>query len=617
MPRLTLTGFQDYDCFYASVFEAENPALRSLPLAVQQKHIIVTCNYEARRRGLRKLQLISEARQSCPDVVIVLGENLDRFRDASKDLYSYLEAFTWNRKVERLGFDEVFMDVTDIVEYNHALLNFHDPANSFFQLSRDDPTAGFSFDASRVAGHQYPDVKSRSHDLLSLNSTSDLGLLTRLILGSHLAQHLRHLLEEEKGYTSTVGISTTKLLAKLVGNLHKPKGQTTLMPPYECDSKNAEHSKLSTSLLTSNVTAFIDSHEIGKIPGIGFKMAHKIRNHIESRQTAFDGSLAYTGNFESINVHEVRTHPGMGPQSLEKLLGGPGAERGIGGKVWDLINGVDDTEVREAKKIPTQLSIEDSYTRLDTISQVQIELRLLATTLLRRMRVDLLEDDEEDSSGVTKRWLAHPKTLRLSTRPRPPPNPDGTRARSHNRISRSAPMPNFFFSLREAPEILVEKLVQEILLPMFHRLHPEKHWNLSLVNIAVTNMVEAASEDGSGGGRDISRMFKRQKDVLKEWKVEDKDVPPDVLSVGVGDTSIPTENSDVARAGLAEAVSVGGSEDMIWTTQHSMASSDRWDDEDGGFDEDNEQGSESCGICGAVMPAFAMAAHERYHDLGD
>lgn len=40
----------DYDAFYASVFEVENPALKSVPLAVQQKHIIVTCNYEARRR---------------------------------------------------------------------------------------------------------------------------------------------------------------------------------------------------------------------------------------------------------------------------------------------------------------------------------------------------------------------------------------------------------------------------------------------------------------------------------------------------------------------------------------------------------------------------------------
>lgn len=98
---------QDYDCFYASVFEADNPALKSLPLAVQQKQIIVTCNYEARRRGLHKLQLIRDARKKCPDVIIVLGEDLTRFRNASKELYRFLQAFCWSRKVERLGFDEV------------------------------------------------------------------------------------------------------------------------------------------------------------------------------------------------------------------------------------------------------------------------------------------------------------------------------------------------------------------------------------------------------------------------------------------------------------------------------------------------------------------------------
>ncbi|OBT53746.1 hypothetical protein VE04_05306, partial [Pseudogymnoascus sp. 24MN13] len=56
----------DYDCFYASVFEVENPALKSVPLGVQQKQIIVTCNYEARRRGLHKLQLVSEAKKKMP-----------------------------------------------------------------------------------------------------------------------------------------------------------------------------------------------------------------------------------------------------------------------------------------------------------------------------------------------------------------------------------------------------------------------------------------------------------------------------------------------------------------------------------------------------------------------
>jgi DNA polymerase iota len=58
-------------------------------------------------QGLRKLILVSEAKKICPDVVIVLGEDLTKFRNASKDLYNFLRAFSWNSKVERLGFDEV------------------------------------------------------------------------------------------------------------------------------------------------------------------------------------------------------------------------------------------------------------------------------------------------------------------------------------------------------------------------------------------------------------------------------------------------------------------------------------------------------------------------------
>jgi DNA polymerase iota len=89
------------------VFEASNPNLKDLPFAVQQKQIIVTCNYEARRRGLHKLQLITDAKRICPDVIIELGEDLTRFRDASKDLYNFLKDYSWNDKVARLGFDEV------------------------------------------------------------------------------------------------------------------------------------------------------------------------------------------------------------------------------------------------------------------------------------------------------------------------------------------------------------------------------------------------------------------------------------------------------------------------------------------------------------------------------
>lgn len=88
--------------------EADNPTLKNRPLAIQQKQIVVTCNYAAREKGLTKLQRISEAREQCPDVVVVLGEDLTRFRDVSRELYLCLRGMVWGDRVEKLGLDEVF-----------------------------------------------------------------------------------------------------------------------------------------------------------------------------------------------------------------------------------------------------------------------------------------------------------------------------------------------------------------------------------------------------------------------------------------------------------------------------------------------------------------------------
>lgn len=578
---------------------------------------MVTCNYEARRRGCHKLELISEAKKKVPDLIIVLGEELGRFRDASKLLYKYLAGFAWSGKAEKLGFDEVFLDMTDIVEYNQRLLNPNDLVHSFFCLDRDDPTAGFSFDATSIAGHVYP-----AEDIpppVPVPEALPDALTTRLILGSHLAQHLRLGLEHEMGYTSTVGISTNKLLSKLVGNVNKPKAQTTLCPPYVVpEDYGDDHSE------ESNVTKFIDGHEIGKIPGIGFKTAQRIRNHVLSRPHEFGVGQGWGETTDIVGVRQVRCFPSMGAELLEKVLGGPGAERGIGGKVWGLLNGVDDTEVQRAKKIPTQISIEDSYSSVDNMSQVLRELRMLATSLINRMHADLLEDDE-DESGSGKRWIAHPKTVRLSTRPRPPLNDDGSRTRSFNRISRSGPLPNHVFNLNSSIDATAEKLVQECLVPMFKRLHsPQGAWSLSLINIGVTNMVETASDDAGAGGRDIGKMFRRQEDVLKEWKVEDKPVPPDSLrtiedkpappdptpggvSVGVSNPEPPGTHAAEPSAGHEVAdYYMEGSEDTLQGTQETVDEHE-WEDEG--------ESHETCGVCGAVMPGFAMSAHERFHSL--
>lgn len=502
------------------------------------------------------------------------------------------------------------MDVTDIVDYNMETLNRNDLAHSFLQMSRDDPTNGFVFDASAVEGHVYAEAGDAGPE--------DDELTLRLRLGSHIAFHLRQQLESEKGYTCTVGIATSKLISKLVGNLNKPKGQTTLLPPLSGDEGRG-----------SNIIRFMDGHEIGKVPGIGFKLAQKLRASVLQRQPEFDAGLVYGGTLEKVTVADVRNRPGIDPESLEKLLSGPGSPHGIGYKVWCLLHGVDESDVGYARAVPRQISIEDSYIRLDTMSEVLKELTGLARSLLTRMRVDLLgfDDDADEepaetpleldnqndgirlrspAAQVKQKWLAHPRTLRLSTRPRQPLQADGTRVRSFKRISHSAPLPPFVFQLQESVDALAERLVRESLVPMFRRLHPEKAgWNLSLVNLAVTNMAETAGDSRTASGRDIGTMFRRQEDVLKDFRVVEEWTPlpkPEKESKESMTRPIPVLEDNGKSEETPDSVTVGYDDDSGGAVE--------WDDADA-----DDEVLEGCPMCGMRMPEFAMVAHRRFHSF--
>jgi DNA polymerase iota len=485
------------------------------------------------------------------------------------------------------------MDITDIIDYNMETLNHQDLGHSFMQISKTDPTEGFQYDANTVAGHTYPEAYELHKDF----GTVEGEIALRLRLGGHFAFYLRHELERQKGYTSTVGIATSKLISKLVGNLHKPKGQTTMMPPLTRIGDRE-----------SNVMAFIDDHEIGKIPGLGFKLALQLREAFLKRESNFDNGLVYGVTIDKVTVRDVRTQPDVNPESLEKLLGGPGSPHGIGLKVWQLLHGVDDTEVEYVRTVPRQISIEDSYIRLDTFPEVLKELKILANSLIARMRMDLLIDADslhdtpldpmyESEQGVApkepqpqRRWLAHPKTVRLSTRPRQPLQPDGTRVRSFKRISHSTSLPMFVFNTHESVEVLADKLIKDVLITMFRKLHPGNGgWNLSLVNLAVTNMVETAGDGRTSVGRDIGNMFRRQEDILKDFRVVEEEEAPAALPLAGG------QSGHDKAADATNIISDGEDEDA-------------WDEADGENDAD-----ETCASCGMRMPSFAMLAHLRFH----
>lgn len=48
---------------------------------IQQKYIVVTCNYVARERGVSKLMSVADAKKKCPELVLVKGEDLTHYRE--------------------------------------------------------------------------------------------------------------------------------------------------------------------------------------------------------------------------------------------------------------------------------------------------------------------------------------------------------------------------------------------------------------------------------------------------------------------------------------------------------------------------------------------------------
>jgi DNA polymerase IV len=104
----------DCDCFYAAVEMRDDPALRGLPLAVggraEQRGVVATCNYEARRFGIHSAMATGQALQRCPGL-IVLPPNMEKYRIASRQILAIYRDYT--DLVEPLSLDEAYLDVTD------------------------------------------------------------------------------------------------------------------------------------------------------------------------------------------------------------------------------------------------------------------------------------------------------------------------------------------------------------------------------------------------------------------------------------------------------------------------------------------------------------------------
>ncbi|HRA35206.1 MAG TPA: DNA polymerase IV, partial [Acidimicrobiales bacterium] len=98
----------DLDAFYASVEQRDRPELRGKPVIVGGG-VVLAASYEAKAFGVHAPMGGREARQRCPQAVVVTPR-FDAYLAASRAVFDVFEATS--PLVEALSIDEAFLDVT-------------------------------------------------------------------------------------------------------------------------------------------------------------------------------------------------------------------------------------------------------------------------------------------------------------------------------------------------------------------------------------------------------------------------------------------------------------------------------------------------------------------------
>ncbi len=137
----------DANNFFASVSAKLHPQYRGKPIAVcgdpEKRHgIVLAKSQEAKKYGVATGDVIWEAKQKCPDLLIVPAE-YDKYIEYSNMLFEIYSRFT--DRVECFGMDECWLDVT----HSKIFGTGEEIANKLRQIIKDELgitiSAGVSF----------------------------------------------------------------------------------------------------------------------------------------------------------------------------------------------------------------------------------------------------------------------------------------------------------------------------------------------------------------------------------------------------------------------------------------------------------------------------------------
>jgi DNA polymerase IV (DinB-like DNA polymerase) len=107
----------DLDAFFASVEVRDNPNYQNSPVIIgadpkdgKGRGVVSTCNYEARKFGIRSAMPISIAYQRCPQG-IYLRPNFNKYNQASNEVMEIIKSFS--SKFQQVSIDEAYIDISE------------------------------------------------------------------------------------------------------------------------------------------------------------------------------------------------------------------------------------------------------------------------------------------------------------------------------------------------------------------------------------------------------------------------------------------------------------------------------------------------------------------------
>ena len=188
----------DADAFFASCEQAIHPELKGRPVITgKERGIVAAASYEAKAKGVKRGMRLFEAKQACPDAVI-LPSDYETYSLFSMRMFGILRRFSPD--VEEYSIDEAFVDLTGLRR------SFHGPYGM-------------------------------------------------------IAEKIQCTIERELGFTVSIGVSLSKVLAKIGSKHTKPRG-LTLIPGREihCYLENLPVEKVWG--IGPNTAAFLNKHGV-------------------------------------------------------------------------------------------------------------------------------------------------------------------------------------------------------------------------------------------------------------------------------------------------------------------------------------------------------------------